>query len=66
MRFPMLDDRTPRNLPERTGRHVCIQCMAEVETDDYLRNDHLCDGCAERESARDEPKDEPGTMNDER
>jgi hypothetical protein len=43
----MLDDRTPQNLPERTGRHLCIQCMADVETEEYLRNDHLCDVCAD-------------------
>ncbi len=31
---------------ERTGRHVCVRCLAEVATDEYLRNDHLCDACA--------------------
>jgi hypothetical protein len=42
----MFDDELPRNLPERTGRHYCIQCLAEVPADAYFRNDHLCDPCA--------------------
>ena len=43
----MLDEPPPRALPERTGRHLCIRCLAEVAADVYLRNDHLCDACAE-------------------
>jgi hypothetical protein len=41
----MLDDVPRRNLNERTGRHVCVRCLREVETEEYLRNDHLCDTC---------------------
>jgi hypothetical protein len=36
----------PRNLPERTGRHRCIRCLAETPAEEYLRNDHLCDACS--------------------
>jgi hypothetical protein len=43
----MLDEPTPRALPERTGRHVCIRCLSEVETEEYFANDHVCDQCAE-------------------
>lgn len=42
----MLDDFPRQSLSERTGRHVCIRCLGEVETEEYLRNDHLCDKCA--------------------
>ncbi len=45
----MHDEPTPRHLPERTGRHLCIQCLAEVPADEYFRNDCLCDLCAEEE-----------------
>jgi len=31
---------------ERTGRHLCVRCLSEVEMEEYLRNDHLCDACA--------------------
>ncbi|HEX7677825.1 MAG TPA: hypothetical protein VF713_06860 [Thermoanaerobaculia bacterium] len=31
---------------ERTGKHVCVRCLREVESEEYFRNDHLCDGCA--------------------
>jgi hypothetical protein len=41
------EDPTPRNLQERTGRHVCIRCLREVPADEYFRNDYLCDQCAE-------------------
>jgi hypothetical protein len=42
----MLDDFPKRNVNERTGRHVCVRCLAEVESEEYFRNDHLCDKCA--------------------
>jgi len=42
----MLDDFTRRNLGERTGKHVCVRCLREVESEEYFRNDHLCDKCA--------------------
>ena len=42
----MQDDETPRQLPERTGCHKCIHCMAEVSDEEYFRNDFFCDVCA--------------------
>ena len=42
----MLDDFTKRNVNERTGKHLCIRCLAEVESEQYFRSDHLCDRCA--------------------
>ena len=38
--------RPPR---ERTGKHKCVQCLAEIPADVYLRNDFLCDACAAKE-----------------
>jgi len=48
----MLDEETPRLLVERTGRHLCVRCLREVPVDEFLRNDHLCDPCAEIETAK--------------
>ena len=48
----MHDEPTPRNLPERTGKHYCVHCLAEVAVEEYLRNDHLCDACAAKEQER--------------
>jgi hypothetical protein len=45
----VLEDETPRQLAERTGKHLCVKCLAEVDSDECLRNDHLCDACAEKE-----------------
>ena len=42
----MTGDSPRRTMNERTGRHVCVRCLSEVETEEYLRNDHLCDACA--------------------
>ena len=42
----MHDEPVPRELPERTGRHYCIRCMAFVSAEEYQRNDHICDACA--------------------
>lgn len=42
----MNDEPIPRGLSERTGRHYCIRCMALVSSDEYQRNDHICDACA--------------------
>lgn len=42
----MLEEPTPRHLSERTGKHVCIRCLTEVEAEEYFRNDFLCDRCA--------------------
>ncbi|HVT04141.1 MAG TPA: hypothetical protein VHL58_12305 [Thermoanaerobaculia bacterium] len=41
----MNDEEIPRELPERTGRHRCTRCLAEVAISTYLANDHLCDDC---------------------
>ncbi len=43
----MSDEAPPRSLNERTGKHYCIRCLAEVPAAAYLRNDHICDVCAE-------------------
>jgi hypothetical protein len=56
----MRDDSTQRELKERTGRHFCIRCLAQVPADVYLRNDHICDACAAKDeyplaSTPDEP-----------
>ncbi len=45
----MHDDPPPRGLPERTGRHYCVQCLAPVPAEEYFRNDHICDKCAARD-----------------
>lgn len=37
----------PRQLGERTGRHHCVRCLASIAAEEYLRNDHICDACAE-------------------
>jgi hypothetical protein len=42
----MIDDTPRRTMNERTGKHVCVRCLAEVEGEEYFRNDHLCDKCA--------------------
>lgn len=43
-------------LKERTGKHYCIECLKEVPGEDYFRNDHLCNECAEKkEKKADEP-----------
>jgi hypothetical protein len=43
------DAAPPRQLKERTEKHRCIKCLSEVPRDEYLRNDFLCDKCAEVE-----------------
>ena len=50
------DDALPRQLVERTGKHYCIKCLAEVASEEYLRNDHLCDACADEEMAAGDEK----------
>lgn len=45
----MHDEPTPRQLSERTGRHYCIRCLAEVVAEEYLRNDHFCDPCSQQD-----------------
>jgi hypothetical protein len=43
------EDQAPRKLGERTGKHFCVKCLAEVPADVYLRNDHICDDCARQD-----------------
>ncbi|HEY0139564.1 MAG TPA: hypothetical protein VGF48_01640 [Thermoanaerobaculia bacterium] len=43
----MHEDPTPRQLNERTGKHYCVRCLRETPAEAYLRNDHICDACAE-------------------
>jgi hypothetical protein len=42
----VIEDPLRKNLSERTGKHLCVRCLREVEADQYFRNDHLCDTCA--------------------
>ena len=44
-----MDDAPPRKMNERTGRHYCIICLKEVAAEEYFRNDHICDSCAEKD-----------------
>ena len=44
----MQDSPPPRELPERTGRHFCVKCLAQVPAEEYYRNDHICDPCAQQ------------------
>ena len=50
-----MEEAVPRQLPERTGKHYCIRCLAEVPGEAYLLNDHLCDACAEEPAPSAEP-----------
>jgi len=50
--FPMAAEVQPipiRQMEERTGKHRCVLCGREVETEEYFRNDTCCDGCASAE-----------------
>ena len=40
-----MDEEPPRRLKERTEKHYCVRCLREVEKDEYLENDFLCDEC---------------------
>jgi hypothetical protein len=44
-----MDDGTPRGLQERTGKHLCVRCLAPVGAQEYLRNDHICDACSTKD-----------------
>ena len=44
----MHDDPPPRALPERTGKHLCVKCLAQIPAEEYFRNDHICDDCASK------------------
>lgn len=43
----MHDEPPPKALPERTGKHLCVKCLAQISADEYFRNDHICDACAQ-------------------
>jgi len=49
-------DSVPKQLREKTEKHYCVKCLREVEKDEYLQNDFLCDECAtpEDKGMRDE------------
>ena len=49
IRHSMTDEETPKQLRERTGRHLCIICLSEVAADEFFRNDHICDVCASKD-----------------
>jgi len=59
-----MDDAPPRQLKEQTEKHRCVKCLSEVSREVYLRNDFLCDKCAELEEYP--LQSTPETMNDER
>jgi hypothetical protein len=59
------EEAPPRNLRERTGKHLCIRCLAETPEEEWFGNDHVCDRCAERFEEELKPKDEGGRMKDE-
>jgi hypothetical protein len=42
----MEEDDIPRDLPERTGRHICSLCLRETPADEYFANDLACRECA--------------------
>jgi hypothetical protein len=44
----MLQEKVPRHLKERTGKHYCVSCLEETPADRYFLNDHVCDRCAAR------------------
>lgn len=40
----------PETLIMRTGVHLCTSCCAAVDLDQFLRNDHVCDPCADSDA----------------
>ena len=44
-----MDELQRRRMPERTGKHICVMCLAEVPAEAYFANDHVCDACAAKE-----------------
>ena len=54
----MHDEPPPRKLKERTGKHYCIRCLAEIPAEEFLRNDHVCDRCAVEENEEQGMRDE--------
>lgn len=39
-------ERVPRGMPERTGRHYCAGCLREIPAEEFLSGDHYCRDCA--------------------
>ena len=62
----MHDDPPPRELREKTGRHLCVKCLAQVPAQEYFRNDHICDDCASRDEYPLASTPEPRKASDER
>ena len=54
----MEPEATPRLLKEKTEKHYCVKCLREVEKDEYLANDFLCDQCAGRSEQPEGMRDE--------
>ena len=47
-----IDTHQQRPLPkpgERTGRHKCTICLRDIPVEELLRNDYVCDACAEKD-----------------
>ncbi len=64
----MHDEPLPRQLGERTGKHYCVKCLAEVPAEEFFRNEQVCDACAAEDEypLKSTPgKDEGGRMKDE-
>jgi hypothetical protein len=51
-----VDELQRKKMPERTGKHYCVTCLAEVPSEAYFANDHVCDACAAKEQSAPEPK----------
>ena len=47
LKQPVMNDYdVPRQLPARTGKHICTNCLREVEPDEYFSYDLVCGECA--------------------
>ena len=44
-----MDEEPRKELPERTGKHFCVKCLAQISAEEFQRNDHICDACAEQD-----------------
>jgi uncharacterized protein CbrC (UPF0167 family) len=44
----MNEEDPPRQLSERTGRHLCILCLADISAQEYFEGDFVCRKCAEK------------------
>lgn len=48
LKLRAMDERTPRKLPERTGKHYCANCLKELPAEEYFAGDFFCSDCAAR------------------